>query len=78
MSWRALRKKWRAFMSRFPSPETTSFIGKTILPSGRRIGELEDLELDDGPSGPVLYDAEFTLFDHTGKKLDSNVQQIPL
>ncbi len=46
--------------------------------SGRRIGELEDLELDDGPSGPVLYDAEFTLFDHTGKKLDSNVQQIPL
>ena len=46
--------------------------------SGRRIGELEDLELDDCPSGPVLYDAEFTLYDHTGKKLDSNVQQIPL
>lgn len=46
--------------------------------SGKLTGELEDLELDDGPSGPVLYDAEFTLFDHTGKKLDSNVQQIPL
>ena len=46
--------------------------------SGRRIGELEDLELDDGPSGPVLYDAEFTLYDHTGKKVDSRVQQIQL
>lgn len=46
--------------------------------SGRRIGELEDLELDDGPSGPVLYDAEFTLYDAAGRKLDSNVQQIPL
>lgn len=46
--------------------------------SGKLTGELEELELNDGPSGPVLYDAEFTLFDHTGKKLDSNVQQIPL
>lgn len=46
--------------------------------SGRRIGELEDLELGDGHSGPVLYDAEFTLYDHTGKKLDSRVQQIQL
>ena len=45
--------------------------------SGRRIGELEDLEPDDGPSGPVLYDAEFTLYDAAGRKLDSNVQQIP-
>ncbi len=46
--------------------------------SGKLTGELEDLELDDGPSGPVLYDAEFTLYDHTGKKLDSRVQQIQL
>ena len=46
--------------------------------SGKLTGELEELEPEDGPSGPVLYDAEFTLFDHTGKKLDSNVQQIPL
>lgn len=46
--------------------------------SGKMIGELEDLELDDGPSGPVLYDAEFTLYDAAGRKLDSNVQQIPL
>jgi len=46
--------------------------------SGRRIGELEDLEPADEHTGPVLYDAEFTLFDHTGKKLDSRVQQIQL
>ena len=46
--------------------------------SGKLTGELEELELDDGPSGPVLYDAEFTLYDAAGRKLDSNVQQIPL
>ena len=47
-------------------------------PAGKRVGELEDLELGDEHTGPVLYDAEFTLFDHTGKKLDSRVQQIQL
>lgn len=46
--------------------------------SGKLTGELEELEPEDEHTGPVLYDAEFTLFDHTGKKLDSNVQQIPL
>lgn len=46
--------------------------------SGKLTGELEELEAEDEHTGPVLYDAEFTLFDHTGKKLDSNVQQIPL
>ena len=47
-------------------------------PTGKLIGELEDLEPADEHTGPVLYDAEFTLFDHTGKKLDSRVQQIQL
>ena len=46
--------------------------------SGKLTGELEELEPEDEHTGPVLYDAEFTLYDHTGKKLDSNVQQIPL
>ncbi len=46
--------------------------------SGKLTGELEDLEPEDEHTGPVLYDAEFTLYDAAGRKLDSNVQQIPL
>ena len=46
--------------------------------SGRLTGVLEDIEPEDVHSGPVLYDAEFTLYDAAGKKLDSNVQQITL
>ncbi len=46
--------------------------------SGKLTGELEELEPEDEHTGPVLYDAEFTLYDAAGRKLDSNVQQIPL
>ena len=53
-----------------------SFGVKTL--SGKLTGELEELEPEDEHTGPVLYDAEFTLYDAAGRKLDSNVQQIPL
>ena len=51
-----------------------SFGVKTL--SGKLTGELEELEPEDEHTGPVLYDAEFTLYDAAGRKLDSNVQQI--
>ena len=52
------------------------FVVKEV--SGRLTGVLEDIEPEDVHSGPVLYDAEFTLYDAAGRKLDSNVQQITL